>query len=124
MFATFAGIALVLSAVGLYAVTSYSVTERTQEIGVRMALGAQPGQILSLVLRRAFVQIAIGLPIGIAGAYGVGVLLQSVLIGTGPTDVVTLVSIVLILVGVATVACLWPARRAARFDPMIALRGE
>ncbi len=124
MFATFALIALVLSAVGLYAVTAYSVTQRTQEIGLRIALGARPGQILWLVLRLALVQLAIGLPIGIAGALGVGRLLQSLLVQTSPTDPVTLVSIVTLLVGVAVVACLWPARRAARLDPMLALRYE
>ena len=124
MFATFALIALVLSAVGLYAVTAYSVTQRTQEIGLRIALGARPGQILWLVLRLALVQLAIGLPIGIAGALGVGRLLQSVLVQTSSTDPVTLVSIVMILVCVAVLACLWPARRAAHLDPMLALRYE
>ncbi len=124
MFAVFAGIALLLSAVGLYAVTAYSVTERTQEIGVRMALGAQPAQIAWLVLRRALIQLAIGLPIGLAGAFGVGQLLQVFLVQTSPRDPTTLVSISLILIVVAVFACLWPARRAARFDPMIALRYE
>jgi predicted permease len=124
MFAVFAGIALVLSAVGLFAVTTYSVTQRTQEIGVRMALGAQPVSILWLVLRRALIQLVIGLPIGIAGAVGVGKLLQSILVQTGPRDVVTLASIVMILIVVAVCACLWPARRASHLDPLIALRGE
>jgi len=79
MFAIFAVIALVLSAVGLYAVTAYSVAQRTQEIGVRMALGAQSQQVMWLVMRRAFLQLAIGLPMGIAGAFAVGQLMQSVL---------------------------------------------
>jgi ABC-type antimicrobial peptide transport system permease subunit len=82
----------VLSAVGLYAVTAYSVTQRTPEIGVRMALGARSGQVMWLVVRRAPVQLAIGLPIGIAGAFGVGRLLQSLLVQTsarcGTSDVV------------------------------------
>jgi predicted permease len=124
MFAVFAGIALVLSAVGLYAVTAYSVSQRTQEIGIRMALGALPSQILWLVLRRSLVQLAIGLPIGVAGAFGVGRLLQSLLVQTSPNDPVTLASITFLLVAVAVLACLWPARRAARFDPMLALRGD
>ena len=124
MFGVFAGIALVLSAVGLYAVTSYSVTQRTQEIGIRMALGAQSRGMLWLVLRRALVQLAIGLPIGIAGAYGVGRILQSVLVQTSPSDPVTLGSVVALLVTVAILACLWPARRASRLDPMLALRYE
>lgn len=106
------------------AVTAYSVTQRTQEIGLRVALGAQPRQVLWLVLRRALVQLAIGLPIGIAGAYGVGRLLQSILVQTSPGDPPTLISIVVVLVTVAVLACLWPARRAARLDPMLALRYE
>ena len=124
MFATFALIALLLSAVGLYAVTAYSVTQRTQELGLRVALGAQPGQVLWLVLRQGLMQLAIGLPIGLAGAFGVGRLLQSVLVQTSPTDPVTLVSIVAVLVGAAMLACLWPARRAAHLDPSAALRYE
>jgi predicted permease len=125
MFAVFAAIALLLSALGLFSVTTYSVTQRTQEIGVRMALGAQPGTILWLVLRRALIQLAIGLPLGLAGAYGVGKLLQSIVVQTGPRgDVILLGAIVLILIAVAIAACLWPARRAANFDPVIALRGD
>jgi predicted permease len=124
MFAAFAAIALVLSAVGVYGVTAFSVTQRTQEIGVRMALGAGPRQILWLMLRRTIVQLAIGLPVGLAGAYGVGRLLEGFLVRTSPADPITLASIVLILVGVALLACLWPARRAARFDPMVALRAD
>jgi ABC-type antimicrobial peptide transport system permease subunit len=108
--------------VGLYAVTAYSVTQRTQEIGVRMALGAQSGEIQWLVLRRALVQLVIGLPIGMAGAIGVGQLLQSLLIATAPWDPATLGSITIVLVGVAVMACLWPARRAARLNPVVALR--
>jgi predicted permease len=124
MFAAFAAIALVLSAVGVYGVTAFSVTQRTQEIGVRMALGAEPRQILWLMLRRTIVQLAIGLPVGLAGAYGVGRLLEGFLVRTSPADPITLAAIALILVGVALVACLWPARRAARFDPMVALRAD
>ena len=124
MFATFALIALVLSAVGLYAVTSYSVTRRTQEIGLRVALGARPGQVQWLILRLALGQLAIGLTIGVAGAFGVGQLLQSVLVQTSPTDPMTLLSIVAVLLTVAVMACVWPARRAAGLDPMVALRHE
>jgi len=124
MFATFALIALMLSAVGLYAVTAYSVTQRTQEIGVRMALGAQSTQVMWLFLRRAFVQTAIGLAIGAAGAFGVGKLLESLLVQTSTRDPLTLVSIVTLLAVVALVACVWPARRATRLDPNVALRYE
>jgi predicted permease len=124
MFAFFAFIALMLSAVGLYAVTAYSVTQRTQEIGVRMALGAQSSQVLWLFQRRILVQLAIGLVIGLAGAVGVGRLLRGVLVRTQPTDLPTLGSIAALLVLVALAAGLWPARRATRLDPVVALRNE
>ncbi len=124
MFAIFAVIALVLSAVGLYAVTAYSVTQRTAEIGVRMALGAQPEQVLWLVLKRSLVQLAIGLPIGIAGAFGVGKLLQSVLVQTSTRDPYTLAAIGVLMIVVSLNACFWPARRATRLDPVSALRYE
>jgi len=124
MFAIFALIALALSAVGLYAVTAYSVSQRTQEIGVRMALGAQAPQVWWLILRRSIVQMALGLAIGIGGALGVGKLLESVLVQTGSRDPVTLLSIVALLVLVSIAACFWPARRATRLDPVHALRYE
>jgi ABC-type antimicrobial peptide transport system permease subunit len=124
MFAIFALIALALSAVGLYAVTAYSVAQRTQEIGVRMALGAQAGQVWWLVVRRGLVQLAIGLAIGLAGALGVGQLLQSLLVQTGTRDPITLVSIVLLMMVVSIGASFWPARRATRLNPVAALRNE
>ena len=124
MFAIFAVIALALSAVGLYAVTAYSVSQRTQEIGVRMALGAQAAQVQWLILRRSLVQLTIGLAIGIAGAWGVGRLLDSVLVQSGSRDLVTLTSIVALLVSVSTLACYVPARRATRLDPVSALRND
>src|SRR5580765_3822760 len=124
MFGIFAVIALALSAVGLYAVTAYSVAQRTQEIGVRMALGAQTGQVLWMILRRAAVQMAIGLAIGIAGAFGVGQLLKSLLVQTSTRDPLTLTSIVLLLMLVSVLASFWPARRATRLDPVAALRNE
>jgi len=124
MFGVFAVIALMLSAVGLYAVTAYSVSQRTQEIGVRMALGAQSGQVLWLVMRRALVQLAIGLPIGIAGAIAVGRLLQSVLAQTNGRDPATIGAIALLIGVVSVAACFWPARRATRRDPVAALRND
>jgi putative ABC transport system permease protein len=124
MFVIFAGIALVLSAVGLYAVTAYSVTQRTQEIGIRMALGAEPSQVSWLVLRRALVLVGAGLVLGLGGALGVGRLLETWLVRTTPTDPMTLAGIVLLLVTVAVVACLAPARQATRVDPLSALKYE
>ena len=124
MFAFFASIALMLSAVGLYAVTAYSISQRTQEIGVRMALGAQSSQVLWLFQRRILIQLGIGLVIGLAGAVGVGKLLRSVLVRTEATDLPTLASIAALLVVVALVAGMWPARRATRLDPVAALRNE
>jgi len=126
MFAIFAFIALALSAVGLYAVTAYSVTQRTQEVGVRMALGAQSNQVTWLFLRQSFVQLAIGLTLGVAGAYGVGRLFQStqLLVQTTAGDPLTIGSIALLLAVVAVAACVWPARRATFLDPLIALRRD
>ena len=123
-FGTFAVIALVLAAVGLYAVTAYSVTQYTRDIGVRMVLGAQSGQVIWLFLRRAFIQLAIGLTIGLAGAIGVGQLLQGLLVQTSGRDPVTLAAITMLVIVVALVACLWPARYATRLDPLVALRHE
>ena len=126
MFALFAGIALVLSAVGLYAVTAYSVSQRTPEIGVRMALGAQSKQVQWLFLRRAFFHVAVGLTLGVAAAFGVGKIFESanLLIQNNGRDPVTIASIAVILATVALGACFWPARRATRLDPVIALRRD
>jgi predicted permease len=122
MFTVFASIAIVLAAVGLFAVTAYSVTQRVQEIGIRMALGAQAKQISWLILRRGVIHLAIGLTLGLAGALGVGRLLQSLLFQTGPADPTTLVSTTMLLITIAVSACLWPAWQAARLDPVVALR--
>ncbi len=126
MFAIFALIALTLSAVGLYAVTAYAVSQRTQEIGIRMALGARGDQVSWLFLRRSFVQLAIGLTIGIAGAFGVGQLFAStqLLIQTGARDPITIGGIALLLLVVAVAASVLPARRATRLDPLHALRRD
>jgi predicted permease len=123
MFTIFAAIALVLSAIGLYAVTAYSVTQRTAEMGVRIALGAQGPQIAWLILRRALLQLAIALPIGVAGAFGVGRLLESVVVKAG-NNALVITGITLLMLVVSFVACVWPAARVTRLDPVQALRYE
>jgi putative ABC transport system permease protein len=122
LFAIFALIALVLSAVGLYAVMAYSVTQRTSEIGVRMALGAERRQISWLVMRRGLTQLAIGLTLGLAGAFGLSSVLSDLLTGVTPTDPLTFATITVMLIGIGVAACLIPARRASRVDPLVALR--
>jgi putative ABC transport system permease protein len=126
MFAIFALIALTLSAVGLYAVTAYAVSQRTQEIGVRMALGAQGNEVAWLFLRRSLIQLGIGLTLGVAGAFGVGTLFSQtqLLIQNRAGDPITIGGITIVLALVAGVACYVPARRATRLDPLIALRRD
>jgi putative ABC transport system permease protein len=118
----YAALALLLAAVGLYGVTSYSVTQRTREIGLRMALGAEPGDVLRIVLRRGLKLAALGLAIGLAGALAIGRVVRTLLYATSPTDAVTLVTVAVVLLAVAGVASYLPARRATRVDPTVALR--
>jgi ABC-type antimicrobial peptide transport system permease subunit len=124
LFAIFAIIALVMSAVGLYAVMAYSVAQRTTEIGVRMALGADGRSVSWLILRRGLLQLTLGLTLGLAGAFGLSRVLRTLLVQVTPTDPVTFVTITVILTSVAIAACLLPARRATRVDPLVALRAE
>jgi len=124
LFTIFAAIALVLSAVGIYAVTAYSVTQRTQEIGIRMALGARAGQVSWLILRQGLVQLAIGLALGTAGALAAAPVMRALLVQIKPSDPATLAAIALVFTVVTVVACLIPARRATRLDPLTALRLE
>jgi predicted permease len=124
MLAVFASIALALSAVGLYAVVAHSVSQRVQEIGIRMAFGAEARQVSWLVTRSTALPLFGGLVLGLAGALGVGMLLRSMLVQTGAADPWTLLAIVALLGTVSSVACWLPARRAGRLDLVSALRHE
>jgi putative ABC transport system permease protein len=122
--ALFAGIALLLAVIGVYGVTAYAVTQRTHEIGVRMAIGAQRRDILRLVFSQAGKLIGIGLFIGVAGSLIGTRLLRALLFEVSPQDPATLGAVAVVLIGATLLACWWPARRAAKVDPMVALRSE
>jgi putative ABC transport system permease protein len=124
MFAVFALIALALAGVGIYAVMSYAVSQRTHEIGIRMALGAQPRDIFKLVITQGLALTLVGIVIGLAGAYAMTRAMAQILYGVTATDPLTFAGISLLLGCVAMLACYVPTRRAIRVDPMIALRHE
>ena len=118
----FAALALILASVGIYGVLSHSVTQRVHEVGIRMALGAEKCDVLKMVVGQGLKLAMIGVAIGIAGALALTRFLSSLLYGVAPTDPVTFIAVSLILIVVALAACYIPARRAARVDPMVALR--
>jgi putative ABC transport system permease protein len=120
----FAIVALVLAALGIYSVISYSITLRTQEIGIRMALGAQRAVILTMVLRKGMLLTFAGTVIGLAGAFVLTRWMSSMLFGVSASDPATYAIVVFVSLGAALLACSIPARRATRVDPLVALRYE
>jgi putative ABC transport system permease protein len=124
LLAAFAALALALAVVGLYAVMSYTMELRTHEIGVRMALGAQGGDVLRMVVGQGMALALAGIGVGAACAFALTRAMQSLLFGVSASDPVTFAAVALLLAAVALLACLVPARRAARISPMTALRYE
>ena len=124
IFGAFGTVALLLAAMGIYGVTNYAVTQRTHEIGIRMALGAQVRDVLKLVLRNGMSLALIGAALGVAGAFATTRVMSSLLFGVAPTDLATFTAVVVVLIVVAFLACYVPARRATRVDPLVALRNE
>jgi putative ABC transport system permease protein len=124
MFAVFAALALVLAAIGIYGVLSYSVSLRTRDLGIRLALGARPADVLRLVIKEGMLLSVVGVLLGMAAALALARLVRSLLFGTAGHDPPTFVAVGLVLLGVSLLACYIPARRAARLEPVDALRHE
>ena len=124
MFAIFALVALILASVGVYAVVAQAVNQRTHELGVRVALGASSAAILRMVFARGMRQMALGLAIGLAAAFGVTRVIGALLVGVSPTDPITFGAVALVLTLAAVAGCAVPARRAMRVDPAVALRHQ
>jgi putative ABC transport system permease protein len=120
----FSGVALVLAAIGVYGVVNYVVSQRTREMGIRMALGARASQVIGLVLQRSLVPVGAGILAGIAGSLAASRLLSALLYQVTPGDPAVLGAIVVLLGASAAAACLVPARRAASVDPLVVLREE
>jgi ABC-type antimicrobial peptide transport system permease subunit len=122
LLSVFAVVSLLLALIGVYGVMSYTVAQHTREIGIRMALGAQPGSILKLILGRGFVLVSTGVVIGVLMSFGLTRFIENMLFGVTPTDPLTFAMIVILLGFVALLACLIPATRALRVDPIVVLR--
>jgi len=120
----FASVALVLASIGIYGILSYSVRRRTHELGIRMALGARPAKVVQLIVAQGLKLMLTGLGLGLAGAFAVTRLLDTLLYGVTPLDPATFIAVSVVLATVALVACYLPARRVTRIPPTIALRIE